>query len=104
MSSSVEAICRVLSATECGFITSRAYRAAKTRPASARALRDELLIEELKRIHAENYSVYGVRKMHHAMVRAGWEIGRDQVARLMKAAGVEGGSPWPQAGHHEAHW
>ncbi len=28
--------------------------------------------------------------MHHAMRRAGWEIGRDQVARLMKLAGVEG--------------
>ena len=47
-------------------------------------------MEELRRIHAENYSVYGVRKMHHAMARAGWEIGRDQVARLMKLAGVEG--------------
>ncbi|MCV7665758.1 IS3 family transposase [Micrococcus luteus] len=62
----------------------------KSRPASARALRDTILIEELKRIHAENYGVYGVRKMHHAMRRAGWEIGRDQVARLMKLAGVEG--------------
>ena len=68
----VEAICRVMRETECGFITSRAYRAAKTRPTSARALRDAILIEELRRIHAENYSVYGVRKMHHAMVRAGW--------------------------------
>ena len=86
----VEAICRTLRATECGFITSRGYRAAKRRPASERALRDELLIEELKRIHAENYSVYGVRKMHHAMRRAGREIGRDQVGRLMKAAGLEG--------------
>ena len=37
----VEAICRTLRATTCGFITSRAYRAAKTRPASVRALRDE---------------------------------------------------------------
>ncbi|MCG7421439.1 IS3 family transposase [Micrococcus sp. ACRRV] len=86
----VEAICRTLGATECGFITSRAYRAAKTWPTSARALRDELLIEELERIHAENYSVYGVRKMHHALARAGWEIGRDQVARLMRAAVLQG--------------
>ena len=66
----VEAICHLLSTTECGFITSRGYRAAKTRPASARALRDVLLLEELRRIHLENYSVYGVRKMHHAMARA----------------------------------
>jgi len=86
----VEAICRTLGATACGFITSRAYRAAKTRPTSARALRDAILIEELRRIHAENYSVYGVRKMHHAMVRTGWQIGRDQTARLMRAAGLQG--------------
>ena len=66
------------------------YRAAKTRPASARALRDVLLLEEVKRIHAENYSVYGIRKMHHAMVRAGWQVGRDQVARLMREAGLQG--------------
>ena len=43
----VEAICRILGATECGFITSRGYRAAKTRPASARSARDEILIEEV---------------------------------------------------------
>ena len=86
----VEAICRTLRATARGFITSRAYRAAKQRPASARALRDAILVEEIRRVHAENYSVYGVRKMHHAMVPAGWQIGRDQVARLMKLAGVEG--------------
>ena len=86
----VEAICRTLRATECGFITSRGYRAAKTRPRSSRTLREGILVEELRRIHAENYSVYGVRKMHHAMRLAGWEIGRDQVARLMKLAGVEG--------------
>ncbi|WP_374928272.1 IS3 family transposase [Kytococcus sedentarius] len=86
----VEAICRTLGATKCGFITSRGYRAAKTRPASARALRDDLLLKEIRRVHAQNYSVYGVRKMHHAMVRAGWDIGRDQTARLMKTAGLEG--------------
>lgn len=86
----VEAICRTLGATECGFITSRGYRAAKTRPASARALRDELLIEEIVRIHQENYGVYGARKMWHAMRRAGWAVGRDQVARLMRTAGLHG--------------
>ena len=53
----VEAICRTLSAAERGFITSRGYRAAKTRPASARAVRDEVLTDELRRLHAENYGV-----------------------------------------------
>ena len=86
----VEAICRTLSATECGFITSRGYRAAKTRPASERSVRDAMLGQEIRRVHVENYSVYGVRKMHQAMRRASWEIGRDQVARLMRAAGLQG--------------
>ncbi|GAA1369135.1 transposase InsO family protein [Brevibacterium luteolum] len=86
----VEFICRVLGATACGFITSRGYRAAKSRKPAARAIRDGLLVEEVKRLHAANYGVYGVRKMWHAMRRAGWDIGRDQTARLMRVAGVTG--------------
>lgn len=86
----VELICRVMDEADGGFITSRGYRAAKARIRSARALKDGLLIPEIQRIHAANYGVYGVRKMWHAMRREGWEIGRDQTARLMRAAGVEG--------------
>ncbi len=86
----VEPICVTLGAMECGFITARGYRAAKTRPAAARTLRDELLIGEVERIHEENYSVFGARKMHAAMNRAGWGIGRDQAGRLMREARVQG--------------
>lgn len=88
---SVEFLCRVLSEhLEGGFITPRGYRAAKSRPASARSVRDQILTSELTRIHAENYGVYGVRKLWHAARRAGWDIGRDQVARLMNIAGISG--------------
>jgi len=73
-----------------GFITSRGYRASKNRKGSARSARDEILIEEVQRIHQENYGVYGVRKMWHAMRHVGREVGRDQVARLMKVAGLQG--------------
>ena len=86
----VEAICRVLRPAVRGFITSRGYRAAKTRPPSARSLKDELLVPEILRLHGENYGVYGVRKMHALMRRQGWEVGRDQTARLMGIAGVRG--------------
>jgi hypothetical protein len=55
----VELICRVLRAAIAGFLTARGYRAAKTRPPSDRAIRDELPIEELKTVHQQNYSVYG---------------------------------------------
>jgi len=86
----VEAICRVLRAAVRGFITSRGYRAAKRRLPSARRLRDELLVPEVARLHAENYGVYGRRKMHALLRRQGWEIGRDQTERLMRLAGVRG--------------
>ena len=87
----VEPICRVLGVSlEGGFITSCGYRLAKSRPASARSIRDRILAEELGEIHAHNFGVYGIRKMWHAARRAGWDIGRDQVARLMKIAGISG--------------
>jgi transposase InsO family protein len=86
----VEAICRTLRATECGFLTARGYRAAKARPPSARQVRDELLGGEIARLHAENYSVYGVRKMHRLLRRQGWEVGRDQTARIMRGLGLRG--------------
>ena len=51
-------------------------------------MRNVLLLEKLKRNHAENYSV---RKMHQATRRAGWQIDRIQVARSLNAAGLQGG-------------
>ncbi len=86
----VEFICRVLRPAVQGFLTSRGYRAALGRSPSARKLRDELLVPEIARLHAENYGVYGRRKMHALMRRQGWDIGRDQTERLMRLAGVEG--------------
>ncbi|MGW9587351.1 IS3 family transposase [Microbacterium sp. NPDC055455] len=86
----VELVCRVMRQAEVGFLTARGYRAAKARPASARQLRDELLVTEIVRLHAENYGVYGVRKMHAWLRRQGWIIGRDQAGRLMRIAGVHG--------------
>lgn len=87
----VEPICRTLRAHLAGgFITSRGYRAAQARPKSARQLRDEQLIPVVEDIYARNYGVYGYRKLYRAMRRQGWDVGRDQVARLMKLAGLQG--------------
>lgn len=86
----VEFICRTLRAAITGFLTSRGYRAAKARPPSDRAIRDELLIAELKAVHKDNFSVYGVLKMYHAMKRRGWTLGREQTRRLMRQAGLRG--------------
>ena len=88
---SVERICRVMREhTVGGFITSRGYRAAKTRKVSARQLRDALLIEEIVKIFDQNYRVYGIRKIWRAMRRAGFAIGREQTGRLMRLDGIHG--------------
>ena len=41
-------------------------------------------------MHETNYGVYGVRKMHAALRRAGVDIGRDQTGRLMRELGLAG--------------
>ncbi|MCT1428992.1 IS3 family transposase [Corynebacterium sp. p3-SID1241] len=95
---SVEFICKALKNNRAGgFITSRGYRQSKARGLSARRLRDAELVERISAVHRDNYSVYGVRKMWHALRREGIDIGREQTARLMRLAGVsdkgKGGSP-----------
>lgn len=58
----VEPICRVLSAHGTKIAPST-YYAAKSRPASARAVRDEWLKAEITRIYTDSYRVYGARKI-----------------------------------------
>ena len=66
------------------------YYAAKTRPPSARACRDAVIGPALRQLWEDNYRVYGARKLWKAARRAGHDVGRDQVARLMRAAGIAG--------------
>ena len=88
---SVEFICKTLKNNRAGgFITSRGYRQSKARGVSARRLRDAVLVERIRTVHRDNYGVYGVRKMWHALRRDGIDIGREQTARLMRLAGVSG--------------
>lgn len=95
---SVEFICKTLKSNRAGgFITSRGYRQSKARGLSARRLRDAVLVEHISAVHLDNYGVYDVRKMWHALRRDGIDIGREQTARLMRLADVsgkgKGGSP-----------
>ena len=87
----VEGICRVLGEQlACGFLTASGYWAAKRREPAARTLSDRELLPIIERLHATNYGVYGVRKMWWLLNREGHQVGRDQVARLMRAAGLRG--------------
>ncbi len=44
----------------------------------------------VRQLWEDNYRVYGARKVWKAARRTGLDVGRDQVARLMRAAGIEG--------------
>jgi putative transposase len=66
------------------------YYAVKKRGPSARACRDAVMTPVLRQLWEDNYRVYGARKLWKAARRAGHDIGRDQVGRLMRAAGIAG--------------
>ena len=80
----VEPVCGALQ------VAPSTYWTSKRRPPSARALRDARLMPVLLALWEANYSVYGARKLWIAARRAGHDIGRDQVARLMKLLGIRG--------------
>jgi putative transposase len=85
----VEPICRVL--TQHGWpIAPSTYYDAASRAPSARARRDELLKSAIARVHADNYSVYGARKVWLQLNREGIEVARCTVARLMRDLGLRG--------------
>ena len=68
------------------------YYAAKARELapSPRALRDAVTMQVLLTLWVANRKVYGVHKLWKAARRAGHDLGRDQVARLMRELGIRG--------------
>jgi putative transposase len=71
----VEPICQTLA------IAPSSYYAARSRPPSARSIRDAELGADIGCLHRANYAVYGARKLWHTLKREGTHVGRDQVDR-----------------------
>ena len=80
----VAPICEVLQ------VAPSTYYSSRSRPLSARAIRDAVMMPILLGLWKANYSVYGARKLWVAARKAGHVIGRDQVARLMRELGIRG--------------
>jgi putative transposase len=80
----VEPICRALQ------FAPRTYYAAKARPPSARAVRDEELKTQIARVHTENFGVYGAAKVWAQLNREGTRVARCTVERLMADLGLRG--------------
>ncbi len=70
------------------------YYANKARPPSLRSITDAETLIEIRRVHQENYGVYGVVKVWAQLGREGGVGGRHAarctVGRLMKTAGLRG--------------
>jgi putative transposase len=88
----VEPICRILGVSASGY-----YQRATGRR-SIRQLEDERLLARIREVHAANYEAYGYRRTWKAMLRAGEDVGRDRVKRLMRRHSIQGakrrGKPW----------
>lgn len=88
----VEPICQTLD------VSASAYYRRATGERSARRVEDDRLTGRIREVHEANYECYGYRRVHAQLVREDESAGRDQVARLMRSAGVVGakrrGKPW----------
>jgi len=85
----VEPICRVLPIAPSTYYEHKA-RAADPSRLPARARRDAVLRETIRRVWDENFQVYGVPKMLHALRREGAPVTKCTVQRLMRAMGLRG--------------
>ena len=78
----VGVICRVLKVSRSGFYAWR------RRPPSARARRQEELLEKIRIAHQENQELYGSPRVHRALLIDGQSVSRNTVARLMRQAKI----------------
>ena len=81
---SIRAMCRVLEVSASG------YYAWRKRMMSVRAREDEQLQQRIRTIHLLSRQTYGAPRIHAELQEEGTKIGRKRVARLMKAAHLQG--------------
>ena len=85
----VEPICAVL--TEHGVrIAPSTYYEWKDKLPSRRQERDAVLLGHIRRVHTDNFGVYGPRKVWLQLNREGIGVARCTIERLMRADGLVG--------------
>jgi putative transposase len=77
-------MCRVLKVSTSG------YYAWRKRGLSQRTLEDERLSKKIREIHDRSKGTYGAPRIHAELAEEGVHIGRKRVARLMRAATLQG--------------
>lgn len=76
--------CRLLGVSPSG------YYAWRRRPLSARTQANEALTERIRAIHALSQGTYGMPRIHAELAAEGEQVSGKRVARLMRAAGLQG--------------
>ena len=85
----VEPICAVL--TEHGVkIAPSTYYEWRDKLPTRREERDAVLLGHIRRVHADNFGVYGPRKVWLVLNREGTSVARCTIERLMKTEGLAG--------------
>jgi putative transposase len=85
----VEPICRVLPISPSTYHEHAGRRGDPSRR-PARTRRDDTLAPEIKRVFAENFEVYGARKVWRQLNREGFGVARCSVERLMRTMELQG--------------
>jgi putative transposase len=80
----VEPICEQLQ------IAPSTYYAHRTRPPPARSVTDAATTAVIEKVHAQNFGVYGARKVHAQLHRQGHPVARCTVERLMRDLALRG--------------
>jgi putative transposase len=81
----IEPICRVL-----GYKSASTVYARRNRQPSARQLREEQVLQAIGTVRVGNAACYGARRTWIALRRAGFEVARCTVERVMRSAGLVG--------------
>jgi transposase InsO family protein len=85
----IEPMCEVLRIAPSTWYTHKAEKA-NPRRRSNRAKADDVTNFKIRQVFEDNFGVYGVRKVWHQLNRQRENVGRDAVAPLMKAMGLQG--------------
>ena len=85
----VEPICEELPIAPSTYYEHKARQADPGR-LPARVQRDRALVPEIRRVHEENFAVYGARKVWRQLHREAFVVARCTVERLMRSLGLSG--------------
>jgi len=80
----IEPMCEVLRIAPSTWYA-RAAKKADPEKRSKRAKADDAMSLKIRQVFEDNFGVYGVRKVWHQLNRQGVNVGRNCLARLMKA-------------------